>query len=235
MEIKRYEREGELLQAYDTARQGLAKYPNDIALKHRAVLCLASTQATSQAAELFTKLELDLPGNELAALPPGLRMDIPCLNARLRKDEALASIGEKRCAKLLEAAGLYESSFRREAAAKSPEAYYPAVNAATLGVLAGVRKPAAELARETVAWLDDRPERQGYYELVSAAEAHLVLGNLGRAVELMRLARQTIQGTAVADYRALAATIRQLRLVIDAKGLDPSLLIVLAPPRVLHY
>ena len=38
VEIKRYEREGELLQAYDTARQGLAKYPNDLALKHRAVL-----------------------------------------------------------------------------------------------------------------------------------------------------------------------------------------------------
>jgi class 3 adenylate cyclase len=235
LEIKRYEREGELLQAYDTARQGLAKYPNDLALKHRAVLCLASTQATLQAEELFTKFELGLSDSELAALPPGLRMDIPCLNARLRKDEALASIGETRSAKLREAAGLYESCFRREATANNPEAYYPAVNAATLRLLAGDREQAAELARETVAWLDARPERQGYYELVSAVEAHLVLGNLGRAGELMRLARAKIQGTADADYRALAATIRQLRLAIDAKGLDPSVLIALAPPRVLHY
>jgi class 3 adenylate cyclase len=235
LEVKRYEREGELLQAYDIAKQGLAKYPSDLALKHRAVLCLASTQATSQAAELFTRVKLDLSDGELAVLPPGLRMDIPCLNARLRKDEALASAGEKRCAKLREAADLYESCFRREAAANEPEAYYPATNAATVRLLAGDREPAAELARETVAWLDARPERKGYYELVSAAEAHLVLGNVGRSGELMRLARAKFQGTAIADYRALAATIRQLRLVIDAKGLDPSVLIALAPPRVLHY
>jgi len=70
LETKRYEREGELLQAYDIARQGLAKHPSDLALKHRAVLCLASTQATTQAAELFTKLELDLPNSDLAPLPP---------------------------------------------------------------------------------------------------------------------------------------------------------------------
>jgi class 3 adenylate cyclase len=234
-ETKRYEREGELFQAYDIAKQGLARYPGDLALKHRAVLCLASTQATSQAAELFARLELDLSESKLAALPPGLRMDIPCLNARLRKDEALASNGEKRSAKLREAALLYESCFRREAIANAPEAYYPATNAATLRLLAGDREPAAALAGETVAWLDGRPERRDYYELVSAAEAHLVLGNLGRAAELIRLARAKFQGTAIADYRALAATIRQLRLVIDAKGLDPSVLITLTPPRVLHY
>src|SRR5271167_4698405 len=201
LETKRYERAGELLQAYDIARQGLAKYPGDLALKHRAVLCLASTQAISQAAELFSKLELDLSDSELAVLTPGLRMDIPSLNARLRKDEALASSGQKRSAKLREAADLYESCFRREATANDPEAYYPATNAATLRLLAGDREPAAELARKTVAWLEARPDRQGYYELVSAVEAHLVLGNLGRASELMRLARAQIQGTAAADYR----------------------------------
>ena len=235
LETKRYEREGELLQAYDIARQGLAKHPSDLALKHRAVLCLASTQATTQAAELFTKLELDLPDSDLAPLPPGLRMDIPCLKARLLKDEALASTGEARCVKLREAADLYESCFRREATAENLEAYYPATNAATLRLLAGDREPAAGLARETVAWLNDRPETQGYYELASAVEAHLVLGNIGRAGELMRLARAKIQGTGMADYRALAATIRQLHLVVDAERLDPKVLKALAPPRVLHY
>jgi len=143
LETKRYEREGELLQAYDVAGQGLAKYPNDLALKHRAVLCLASTQATTQAAELFTKLDLDLADSDLAALPPGLRMDIPCLKARLLKDEALASTGKARCVKLREAAALYESSFTREATAENLEAYYPATNAATLRLLAGDREPAA--------------------------------------------------------------------------------------------
>jgi hypothetical protein len=46
---------------------------------------LASTQATSQAAELFAKLKLDFSDSDLAALPPDLVMDIPCLNARLRR------------------------------------------------------------------------------------------------------------------------------------------------------
>ena len=234
-EIKACEREGELFQAYDIAIQGLAQHPTDLALKQRAVLILASSGATEQAAELFTKLELGLSDSELTALPPALRMDIPCLNRRLRKDVALASSGEKQRAKLREAADLYESCFRREATASDPEAYYPATNAATLRLLAGDCEPAAELARQTVTWLDARPERLGYYELVSAAEAHLVLGNIATPGELMRLARAKVQGTAVADYRALAATIRQLRLVIDANGLDPSVLIALTPPRVLHY
>jgi class 3 adenylate cyclase len=234
-EAKRHEREGDLLGAYDVARRGLAKYPGDFALKHRRVLCLASTNATSQAAELFANLGLDLPESDIAGLPPALRMDIPALKARLLKDEALASTGETRRAKLREAAQLYESGFRREAAENNPEAYYPAVNAATLRLLAGDRQPATQLAGDAIAWLDARPERQGYWELVSAAEAHLILGRADKARGLTRLARDQIQGNADADYRALASTIRQLRLVVDAEKLDPALLSALTPPRVLHY
>ena len=111
------------------------------------MLCLASTRATSQAEELFTKLELDLPGDELAAVPPGLRMDIPCLNAppegRSTRFDRRETVRQAR-----EAADLYESSFRREATANAPEAYYPAVNAATVRLLAGDHEPAAKLARE---------------------------------------------------------------------------------------
>src|SRR5258707_285465 len=46
---RRYEREGELFQAYDIAMQGLARFPRDFPLKHRAVSCLASIHATAQA------------------------------------------------------------------------------------------------------------------------------------------------------------------------------------------
>jgi hypothetical protein len=61
---------------------------------------------------------------------------------------------QKRSAKLREPADLYESPFCREAAAQSPEAYYPAVNAATLRLLASDREPTAKLARETVASME---------------------------------------------------------------------------------
>jgi hypothetical protein len=40
------ERQGELFRAYQLARQALAKFPDDLALQHRAVLCLTSTGAT---------------------------------------------------------------------------------------------------------------------------------------------------------------------------------------------
>jgi hypothetical protein len=40
--VREAERRGELLSAFDLAERGLAEYPEDIWLKHRAVLALAS-------------------------------------------------------------------------------------------------------------------------------------------------------------------------------------------------
>src|SRR5713101_2100729 len=125
---RRYEREGELFQAYDIAMQGLARFPRDLPLKHRAVSSLASIQATAQATELFAKLGLDLGDSEIAGLPPDMRMDIPCQWARLRKDAALAATGEARRVGFCDAAELYERCYRREAASSNAEAYYPAIN-----------------------------------------------------------------------------------------------------------
>ena len=44
------ERRGELLAAFDLAERGLSEYPDDVRLKHRAVLALARTGATAEAA-----------------------------------------------------------------------------------------------------------------------------------------------------------------------------------------
>src|SRR5947207_4882356 len=93
---RRYERDGELFQAYDIAMQGLARFPRDLLLKHRAVSCLASIQATAQATELFEKLGLNLAESEIAELPAAVRMDVPCQWARLRKDAALNAVGDTR-------------------------------------------------------------------------------------------------------------------------------------------
>ncbi len=232
---QRYEREGELFQAYDIAMQGLARFPHDLRLKHRAVLCLASTHATAQASDLFERLGLDLADSDIAGLPRAVRMDIPCLKARLRKDDALNAAGDARRVGLREAADLYERCYRREAAATNAEAYYPAINAATLWLLADDRDAAAWLARDVLARLDARPGTPSYYELVSAAEARLVLGEVDGARSLMVRARAEVTGRADADYRGLASTIRQLRLVVGANRLDASVLAALAPPRVVHY
>jgi len=233
--VRRYESEGELFQAYDIAMQGLARFPRDFALKYRAVSCLASIRATAQATELFEKLGLDLTDAEIAELPPALRMDIPCQRARLRKDAALNATGDARRLLLCEAATLYEHCYRREAAAGNEEAYYPAINAATLWLLAENRDRAARLAHDVLTGLAARPGKPSYYELVSAAEARLILGEVEAARALMGRARAAVTGAADADYRGLASTNHQLRLVVGAKRIDPLVLASLAPPKVVHY
>ncbi|HZK90336.1 MAG TPA: adenylate/guanylate cyclase domain-containing protein [Stellaceae bacterium] len=215
--------------------QGLARFPSDIALQHRAVVCLASTRATSQASELFSKLGLEPTEAKTALVPPALRLDIACLQGRLRKDAALAAQGMARQSGLAAAAELYEAAYRREAAAGNAEAYYPGVNAATLWLLADERADAIRLANAVLTELGAVHHQDGYYKLVSAAEAHLVLGETERARELLGRARDEIGGTADGDFRALASTIQQLRLVVEANRLDPPVLAALAPPRVLHY
>jgi len=233
--VRRQEREGELFQAYDLAEQALNRFPDDLRLKHRAALCLASTRATAQARQTFDRLGLDLADEQIAALPPNLRIDIPCLKARLIKDAALAAAESAQRAGFAEAAALYERCYSHETAAGNPEAYYPGINAATMWLLAGNRAAATKLADAVLAALDARPGEPSYYELVSAAEALLIRGETARAQELLTRARREIHGTDESDYRALASTLQQLRLIVGANGLDPAVLAMLAPPRVLHF
>lgn len=188
-EVQQYEHDGELFRAYDIAMQGLSEYPDALALKHRAVLCLASTGATDQAAAKFAALGL----NDAGATAPSrrLRMDIASLKARIAKDEALARSGEQRQSRLRDAARLYRVVFAEETEAGNPEAYYPGVNAASLTLLAGDRESAAILAGTVLQQLASLPpERRGYYECVSEMEALLVLGRLDEVQQRAGAARR---------------------------------------------
>jgi hypothetical protein len=233
-EVRRYEREAELFRAYDVAVQGLAQHPDALELKYRAVLCLAATGATQLAEAKFAELGLD----QAAATAPsqGLRMDLKTLKARLAKDAALAHAGGERRARLRAAAALYREVFAEETAAGNPEAYYPGINAASLSLLAGDRETARGLAGAVLEQLASwPPERRRYYECVTEIEALLVLGRLGEARERAAAVRGMLAASGTTDFRALASTIRQLRLVVAANRLDEAWLAALTPPRVLHY
>jgi len=206
-EANRCEREGELFRAYDVAMQGLIEHPNSPALKHRAVLCLASTGATRQAVERFTALELD--GAATTAPSRSLRMDVATLKARLVKDGALTRSGEERRSQLREAARMYGVVFAEETAAGNPDAYYPGINAASLFLLAGDRESAANLAGVVLQQLALLPsQRRGYYECVSEMEALLVLGRLDEARQRVDAARHMLAAPDAIGYRDLASTIR---------------------------
>ncbi len=145
------------------------------------------------------------------------------LHARLAKDAALAAAAEERRPHAARSAELYAKIFERTGG------FYPAVNAATMSMLADEVETARRLAREVL----ERVQQSDadYYGAATEAEAHLLLGD-------SEAARTALQGAARlhgGDHGAVATTRRQLRLVCTLTGQDSDLLGELAGPTVVHY
>jgi class 3 adenylate cyclase len=211
--VKDAERRGELLLAVDLAERGLAEHPKNLWLKHRAVLALARSGSTREAARRFRNYGLDEVAEE----------DVAALGARIAKDDALSAAGSRRL-QAGRAAESYGAIFSRTGG------YYPAINAATLSLIAGNVEQAQALAREVLN-LTARSDDGSYYPLASKAEAHLVLGQESAAAEALGRAAAAADG----DYAAIATTRRQLRTICAVMGTDPELLSALSGPAVAHY
>jgi tetratricopeptide (TPR) repeat protein len=211
--VVREERRGELLLAFDLAERGLAQHPDDVALKHRAVLALARAGDTDQAARHFERYELAVVPDE----------DVAALRARLAKDLALAADGAERRRGAADAAELYGAIFART------RGYYPGINAATLSLVAGDAERARRLAADVLELIP--PEDDSYYAAATVGEAQLLLGD----EDAVRAALEQAASRHGGDYGALATTRRQLRLVASLVGADPALLGVLAGPSVAHF
>ncbi|MGH2875855.1 MAG: tetratricopeptide repeat-containing protein, partial [Solirubrobacteraceae bacterium] len=212
--VRQQERRGELIAAFDTAERGLAEHPGDLALEHRAVLALARTGATEEAARRLSDYGLSEVVDE----------DVAALRARIAKDEALAQDGTGRRRGAARAAEMYGDIVA------AGGGYYPAVNAATLWLIAGDTCRAEKLAC-TVLELLQASGDDSYYAAATAAEANLLLRRQIAAVEALAQAAARHDG----DYGALATTRRQLRLICETLDLDPSPLAVLAGPGVVHF
>jgi hypothetical protein len=217
-EVKSFERRGELLIAYDVARRGLEEHPENRWLQHRAVLALARAGATETARRQYALFGLGKYEDE----------DIAALDARLLKDAALLASGTERGSLAEQAADKYLEIYRRT------RGYYPAINAATLKLLAWKIPEARELVREVLARLENTSQftdEDAYYRAATEAEAHLILRDEERATEALRRALATHGG----DLAARAATRKQLRLVGELTGANLSLLELFETPRVIHY
>jgi class 3 adenylate cyclase len=208
------ERRGELLLAVDFAERGLVEYPNDLWLKHRAVLALARSGSTVEAARRFDQYGLGRAEEE----------DVAALGARIAKDEALGVAGPLRRQRALRAAAEYREIFARGGG------YYPAINAATLSLIGGEPRHAKALAQHVLGLLADTPA-DSYYAIATEAEAHLVLGDEAAARAALERAAAVNNG----EYAALASTRRQLRAICGVAGIDPEILSVLSGPGVAHY
>jgi tetratricopeptide (TPR) repeat protein len=212
--VRREERRGELLAAFDVAERGLTEHPGDVRLKHRAVLALARAGATEEASRRFALYGLDTERDE----------DVAALRARIAKDRALASGGEAQRVNAGRAAALYADVFA------GTGGYYPAVNAATLWLVAGDARRSRELAARVLRILAGSDE-ESYYAAATKAEAELLLG---RPEEAHR-ALEEAAALHAQDYGALATTRRQLRTICRILGVDEALLSPLAGPAVVHF
>ena len=211
--VRAEERRGELLAAFDLAERGLSEHPGDLGLEHRAVLALARTGATAEATRRFEEYGLDGVVDE----------DVSALRARLAKDAALSATGVERARLAAQAATLYHTIFRRT------RGYYPAINAATLWLVAGYAARSRELAGSVLDLVAGSGD--SYYTVATEAEAHLLRGET-RAAEAALVRAAAAHG---GDYGALASTRRQLRLICDLLSIDPELLGPLAGPAVVHF
>ena len=208
------ERAGELLNAFDLAQRGLEQHPQDVWLKHRAVLALARTGATAEAHRRLA----------LSGLVDSQDEDVAALRARIAKDVALAAEGQERRQLATIAAELYGDISART------DTYYTAINAATLWLVAGDLDRARLLAAHALELAaGDREET--YYAAATEGEAKLLLGDeVGARAAVERAVR--LHG---GDYGALATTRRQLRTVCELVSADTRMLKLLAGPAVVHF
>ena len=212
--VRREERRGELLSAFDLAEQGLEEHPDDVALKHRAVLALARAGATEEAARRHDRYGLGDSSDE----------DVAALRARIAKDVALACEDGERRRLACSAAELYGAIYSRTGG------YYPAINAATMWLIGGDQARARRLADIVVDALATSDERS-YWAAATEAEAQLLRGEEMAAVRALELAA-TLHAQ---DYGALATTRRQLRMICEVLGVDEALLSPISCPGVVHF
>jgi tetratricopeptide (TPR) repeat protein len=212
--VRAAERRGELLSAFDLAERGLEEYPGDVALQYHAVLSLARTGSTFQAGRRFIQLNLSSVDTE----------DVAALEARIKKDEALAATGLERKRLAARAATSYRVIRDRT------HGYFPAINAATLALVAGDDASARALARDALDLVTASRE-ESYFAFATKAEAYLLVGDEDAAREALERAAAIHAG----DYGALSTTRRQLRLICTVTGISPLILSALAGPAVAHF
>jgi len=215
--VKAAENRGELLIAYDLAMRGLARHPGNVDLSYLAVRVLARSGSTENAVACYERFKL---GRQQG-------VDFAALGARLAKDAALGARAGRR-ERLLRAAGAYRKIFERTGD------HYPAVNAATLYLLAGEERHALKLAKASLSASGKATAAaplDRYYQAATRAEAALIC----RDVESARTFLLEAAGHLGRNYSAAATTRRQLRLVCRARRVAADVLEPIRSPMVIHY
>ena len=212
--VRDAERRGELLAAFDLAGRGLEEHPTDVELRYRSVLALARAGSTAQAELRFAQLDLASVASEDVSRPGRPHPEGPGPGRHRRRPVSTGRTGGSR---LRDGPG-------------PDRGYFPAINAATLTLVAGDPDTSRALATEALV-LVERTGETGYFAAATEAEARLLLGDRdGTRAALVRAA-----ALADGDFGALSTTRRQLRTVCTELGIDPDILSPLSGPAVAHF
>ncbi len=215
-EISEQFRAGYYFSAFDDAMMALSDFPEDIGLKHIAVLSLLRGGAFQAAEKLFGDFNLGEETHE----------DILALSGRLVKGQ-IAELGQAADKALYaRAATLYEKTYNIAGGS------YSGVNAASLWYLAGDKARAETIASNilrdyAITHLDDAQSE--YYRYATRAECFFILGN----EEAAELALKKALSSDPENYGARASTLRQFEML--GEGQVPAFAAALKVPQTLHY
>lgn len=223
-EVKNLISKGEFFKAYDIAMHALGSIPDNTALQHRALLALANGGAYRLALSQF----------ESMGLHNSHELDVQCLLARLHKDISFAQKGEAAKAGFVKAFQLYEQAWISHQL--SPQAYYPAINAAACAVFSGALEQATHWAGIVLDQLQSQNTKpadpaERYWTHATRIEALLIQGQLDAARAMVPHTLSLIYS----DRTALASTLRQLQRLCNCLGHDFKSLGFATPPAVIHY
>lgn len=211
-EVRSLFQRGDYLAAFSAADRALAEGNASPDLTFLAILSLARSGATSEAAAYMARFGQHLPRNE----------DVEALEARLKKDRFIKCAGARRQTLGVEAQRAYEAVFRRYGG------YFSGINAATLAALIGDESSARNLAREVLSLCDHAPA--DYWREATRAEALLLCGEREAAAQALRAAVAS-----ATDLSARSTTYRQLRSLCEHLSIDREFLTPLRPGTVIHY
>lgn len=216
-------RAGEALAAYDLAIEEITKDnvspTKALLLKHRAVLCLLRTGATEQARLDYQRFGLEkITDNE----------DVNGLGARLLKEAALKSTGEKRVSLAKRAAKKYGLGFLQTGG------FYSAINQATLSLIAGEAKKSKTLAKkilENSPMKKDSAREKAYFQSATLAEAYLLLENEEKAKKALAQAIKLDPS----NLAARATTLHQLAVILNVQNKSKDWLDPYRSPKIAHF
>jgi class 3 adenylate cyclase len=196
--IRRYLEHGAPWDACDAFREAVEHHPGDPDLLWWGALSHARSGAINAAHVLLDRAQA-------AATTPDRLTDILSMRGRLWKDayhRAAQTPGATRYAERARKEYLAAYELQRDS--------FPGINAATLSWLLGDRSEARRLAQEIAARLESAPPRN-FWDVATAGEAQLLMGQLDQAREAYAEAHRSAAG----DAGSIATMRRQVALLAD--------------------